>query len=190
MKNYFTHFPFVKHDLKNDGKFVVLTNILRRFKFSNKAELSADVWYPYTLYEEDRPDIIAKKYYGDSKLHWVILLFNQILDPHFQWPMNTVAFENYIKGKYGSRSSAKATIHEYRWILQEEKMLFDGTKLDKVYVIVDETTANTIDEIHKEVITKWDWESEENEKRRTIKILDRMYLPQVLKEVTNVLRAY
>jgi asparagine synthetase A len=69
-------------------------------------------------------------------------------------------------------------------------MLFDGTKLDKVYVIVDETTANTIDEIHKEVITKWDWESEENEKRRTIKILDRMYLPQVLKEVTNVLRAY
>lgn len=188
MSRYFHYFPKVEHDLKNNTNSVLLTNILKRFKFNSDVFSSGDVWYTYDLYEEDRPDIIAGKYYGDPKLAWVVLLFNKILDPLFEWPMNTVSFENYIIGKYGSRSSAQGTIHEYRWILQEEQMTYDGRKIPKEYVVVDEVSANQLDEIHKEIITKWDWEKELNESRRTIKILDKRYIRQLINEVKDILK--
>ena len=40
------------------------------------------------------PENIADRYYGDSTLHWIVLLTNNILDPYFDFPLN---YRNFVE---------------------------------------------------------------------------------------------
>ena len=102
MSNYFSYFPTVNHSLKDDGTYVEVTNILKRFAFREDVKGKVDVFYEYSIKDGERPDILADRLYGDSKYAWVILLFNDIIDPFYEWPLFGQDFTNYITGKYGS----------------------------------------------------------------------------------------
>lgn len=188
MSEYFTYFPTIEHDLTNVGQKVTLTNVLRRFIVRNDLQERADIFYKYNVQEGDRPDIIAEKYYGDADLAWLVLHFNDIKDPIFEFPLFGRNFDNYIKGKYGSVPSARAEVHEYRRILQEKEVKFDGTIIPERYVVVDLTTYNTLNPTARRTIYKYDWEEELNEKKREIKILDKRYTDKVRDEIETVLR--
>ena len=54
----------------------------------------------YDVKEGETPEIIADKLYGDSQLHWVILMTNDITDRYHQWPMSTPQFLAFINDKY------------------------------------------------------------------------------------------
>ena len=188
MSEYFTYFPTIEHDLTKVGQKVTLTNVLRRFIVRNDLQERADIFYKYNVQVGDRPDIIAEKYYGDADLAWLILHFNNIKDPIFEFPLFGRDFVNYIKGKYGSVTEARNTVHEYRQILQEGEVKFDGTKIPERYVVVDLATYNTLNPTARRTIYKYDYEEELNEKKREIKILDRRYVDKVRDEIETVLR--
>lgn len=188
MSNYFSYFPTTANDLTQTNNFVNITNILRRFKFRSSISETLSVFYDYTIQNGDRPDTISEKYYGDSKYAWVVLHFNNIIDPFFGWPLFDENYNNYIEGKYGSIATAQATVHEYRKILNNSTVLYDGTIIPKRYIVVDETTYNATGSASRELVTKYDYENEVNEAKRKIKILDNRYLPQVRTEVENILR--
>ena len=188
MSEYFSYFPTINHDLTNIGQTVELTNVLRRFIVRPDVQERLDVFYNYNIQAGDRPDTIAEKYYGDAKLAWVVMLFNKVYDVNFDWALFNQDFDNYIKGKYGSIPEAESEVHEYRQILNEAEVKFDGTKIPEKYVVVDETTYNTLNPTERRTIYKYDWELEENEKRREIKILDRRYLDKIRDEVELILR--
>jgi hypothetical protein len=188
MSNYFSYFPKIRQDLTNVGQTVELTNILRRFKVKDSVKNRTDVYYTYDVQSGDRPDTIAEKYYGDSAYAWVVLHYNDIEDPIFGWALFNQDFDNYIKSKYGSIATAQGTIHEYRRILTQQQTKVDGTIVPERYVVVDKDTYDTLSFTEKQSISKWDWEVEENEKRRKIKILDKKYLSQLTGEVEDILR--
>ncbi len=188
MSKYFQFFPLTQHDLTAEGKKVWLTNILRRFKVESSVKNNIGVFHDYGIQAGDRPDTIAHKYYGDGGYAWVVLMFNEIHDPFFEWPLFNTDFDDYIKGKYGSISAAQSTVHEYRKVLADKQVKFDGTIIEKRTVVIDSTTYSSLGESERESISKLDWELEENERKRQIKILDRRYLPQVRDEVKNILR--
>jgi hypothetical protein len=188
MSEYFSYFPTTQHDLTNIGQTVELTNILRRFIVRNDLQERTDIFYDYDVQEGDRPDIIAEKYYGDADLAWLVLHFNNVKDPIFDFPLFGRDFDSYIKGKYGSIPEARSEVHEYRRILNEAIVKNSGERIPKRYVVVDQTTYNTLPTTKRETVYKYDWEIEENEKKRKIKILDRRYLDQVRDEVETILR--
>jgi len=188
MSEYFSYFPTIQHDLTNIGQEVTLTNILRRFIVRSDVTERADVFYEYDIQAGDRPDIIAEKYYGDAKLAWLILHFNTIIDPVFEFPLFNQDFDNFIKGKYGSIPAAQSEIKEYRQVLNEAEVKFDGTKIPKRTIVVDQTTYNSLNESEREAITNYDWEIEQNDARRKIKILDKRFVDKVRDEVKTVLR--
>jgi len=188
MSEYFTYFPTVEHDLTNIGQKVTLTNVLRRFVVRSDLIDRTDIFYDYNIQDGDRPDTIAEKYYGDADVAWLVLHFNQINDPYFEWPLFNEDFTNFIRSKYGSVANAQSQVHEYRQILNEESLRFDGTKIPRRYLIVDETTYNSLSEENRELITNYDYEEERNDKNRAIRILDKRYLNKVREEVKSVLR--
>jgi hypothetical protein len=188
MSEYFSYFPTTQHDLTNDGQTVTLTNILRRFIVRSDVVDRTDVFYKYDITAGDRPDTIAEKYYGDPNLAWVVLHFNNIVDPIFGWYLADKDFDNYVKGKYGSISTAQSTVHEYRQVLNERSVRYDGTIIEKRTVGIDQTTYDSLAEASRESISKYDYEVAENEKRRTIQILDKRYLDKVREEVQTVLQ--
>jgi hypothetical protein len=50
--------------------------------------------------ETDRPDILAHRLYGDSKMHWVLLNVNDIVNPFYEWILPPSSLDNYINEKY------------------------------------------------------------------------------------------
>ena len=48
-----------------------------------------------------RPDNIAFDFYGDSKLDWVVLLSNNILNIQTEWPLVQNNFDSFLLNKYG-----------------------------------------------------------------------------------------
>jgi len=188
MSKYFTYFPTTQHDLTNIGQTVTLTNILRRFKFKSVLQDKVDSFYEYSVQTGDRADIIAEKYYGDANLAWVVLHFNDIMNPLFDFPLNENALNDLIKKKYGSIPAAKAEVHEYRQIIRNAETLFDGRVIQKEYVVVDQTTYNTLDPANRETVDKYEYEIEENDKKRQIKILDKKYLNILKDEVQDILK--
>lgn len=188
MSNYFSYFPTVQHDLTNIGQTVNLTNIIRRFKVKSSLLTDTRVYNEYSIQAGERPDIVADKFYDDPSYAWLILLFNEIDDPIFGWPLFNKEFDDYIIGKYGSISSAQGTIHEYRKVLTEKSVKFDGTIIGKRAVTIDLTTYNTLGESVRESISKYDYEEELNDKKSEIKILKRRYVSEVRKQVQGILK--
>jgi len=188
MSNYFSYFPTTPHDLTNQGQKVSLTNLLRRFKVRSNVKDRVDTYTKYVIQPGDRPDTIAEKFYGSSSLAWVVLHFNDIIDPVFDWPLFHQDFDNYIKGKYGSVPEAKAEVHEYRKVLSDAFLRNDGTRVAKRYLVVDQTTYSSLAPASRESIDKYTYELEQNDKKRRIKILETRYLQQLQEEVKVILK--
>lgn len=189
MSKYFRYFPTTVNDLTQTGEQIEVTNILKRFAFRPEIGKNDSVFYDYVVQDGDRPDTIAEKYYGDSRHAWIVLHFNNIHDPIFDWPLFGKNFEDFIDGKYGSASTAQSTVHEYRKILTQRSIRYDGSIVPEKYVVVDETTYNATSPALKRLITKYDYEMELNEERGKIKLLDERYLADCLAEVKTVLKS-
>lgn len=188
MSNYFSYFPTTNNDLTQSGNTLLVTNILRRFKFRSSVQENVDVFYEYTIQTGDRPDTIAEKYYGSANYAWIVLHFNDIVDPFFGWPLFDKQFEDYIVGKYGSIPAAQAQVHEYRRILNPGQVRYDGSIIPERYIVVDQTTYNSLTPTSRTLIDKYTYEEEVNEKKRLINILDKKYLSQVSTEVEDILK--
>jgi hypothetical protein len=187
MSKYFQYFPTTENDLKQNGQSTTVTNILKRFIFKTSLEKTSRVFYEYTIQDGDRPDTIAEKYYGDAKHAWIILHFNNIKDPIFDWPLYGYYFEEYIEGKYGSVATAASTIKEYRKILTQRTVNYDGSMTPERYVVVDQTTYNQTPNNQRRALSIYDYETELNEEKAKIKLLNNEYLDQCLAEVQNIL---
>src|SRR6056300_512259 len=127
MSEYFKYFSTTPHDIKNEGRQVNLTNVLKRFRIRSDLQDKTDIFYMYDVQDGDRPDVIADKYYNDPNLAWIVLHFNTIVDPMFDWPLFGRDFDKYVAAKYGSIVNAQNTIHEYRQVLVEKEVLYDGS---------------------------------------------------------------
>lgn len=100
MYNFFTNFPVITYN----GALTV--NILAKIKFREIALKNNAVFYPYTITEGERPDVIAANYYDDPRYSWVVYLCNDIVDPLYDWPLTEKEFKEFIIKKYGSIEAA------------------------------------------------------------------------------------
>jgi len=196
MAHYFKPFPKIDYDLKKNGKSNSLTNITLRFKVQEALLSQSAIYYDYQVQEEDRPDIVAELYYQDSTLDWLILIVNDIIDPQFEWPKEQYSLDKFIRQKYGSISEAQGTVHHYEKILNAQSTLADGTVVPERTVKIDQTTYNSLagDTLQGETgfvkirreVSAYQYEQDLNDERRNIKLLDEVYLPQILSAVRGV----
>ena len=85
---YFGHFPLIPYDSVGDGKFKLVTNLLKRVAVRSKVKTNVLVFDTYDVRMGETPEEIADKLYNDPELHWVVLLMNDITDRFHQWPLN------------------------------------------------------------------------------------------------------
>lgn len=183
MAYYFTEFPKTNYSLKKNKNFELLTNVTLRYKLRDTIKNKSAIYYDYIVQDSDRPDIIAEKYYDDSRLDWIIFLVNDIVDPYYDWPLNEQAFKDYMKSIYGSTSAAHQTVHTYRKVINQQKVISSGIIIPKRTVNVDLNTYNSLVATERESISGYDYYFEENEKKRKIKILDKSFVPSIVREV-------
>ena len=100
MYNLFTKFPAIYYNNQ------LAVNLLSKVKFNEAAKRVAAVYYPYTVSEGERPDIIAANYYDDPRYSWLIYMVNDIVDPLHDWPLTEDELNQNIIKKYGSIQKA------------------------------------------------------------------------------------
>ena len=166
---YFNTFPVIPYDSVGDYNFKEVTNILRRVRLLTKVKTNTMLFDTYDVKEGETPEIIADKLYGDSELHWVVLMTNDITDRFHQWPMSSSQFNQYVVDKYDDVNG----IHHYE-VAQES-----GDTSIKIWV---ENDADTDAYTGLTPITNYEHEVSEQDRKRQIQLLDRAYLGLFISE--------
>jgi hypothetical protein len=107
MAKYFNYFPKTFYTSNNSTTGLdSVTNIIARFAFEKGLKENSSVFYKYNIKDSDTPEIIAYKFYGNVERQWVVLLFNDIIDPQFDWPFESNQLITYIDKKYTANGAS------------------------------------------------------------------------------------
>ena len=169
---YFENFPLIPYDSVGDGKFKIVTNLLKRVAVRSKVNTNSALFDTYDVKEGESPEIIADKLYGDAELHWIILLVNDITDRYHQWPMSNNQFPAYVNDKY---SNVDAT-HHY------EISQTSGDTTIKIDIGTDNTDYPTAS-----IVTNAEYEEELQDNKRKIRLLDEAYVEGFVAEFEELM---
>ena len=196
---YFNTLPkIIKTDA--NGHSVILTNLLARSSIIPSLLNNSSLYYQYDIQENDTPESIAYKYYGESYRYWIVLFANQIIDPQWQWPMNSKVFADYLNDKYPS-TDIYNTPYAYQQIItsvdsvtntvttntldiseSEYNLLVLGTNS---YTLPDGSTCTV--NISKNIQSIYDYELATNEANRSINLLNASYVNEIEEEFQSLM---
>ena len=192
-KMYFSFIPNIEYDKKpiqypfSESDFVVAKNFFRRYQV-NQDVFSYSVYFKkYAVEEGERLDTIAEAAYGNPFYDWVIVLTNNIINPAFAFPLSQENLRKVLEKTYDDPYS------EIRHYKTYEVKNSAGTIVLKEGLIVDEKFYNSPfkywggssvtqlpgSEVSRPV-TVFEYEEEENEKKREIFLLKPRYLDAFL----------
>lgn len=77
-----------------------VTDITRRVKIIDDIRRDPYGFLPYTVKDDDRPEDVARYYYGDANKVWIVYMANSIVDPYTQWPLSNDNLDKTIRAKY------------------------------------------------------------------------------------------
>lgn len=97
---YFQRFPKTFYTLDDIASVQVVTNILQRVVLAQELQNNFSVYDEYDIRDTDTPENLAFQLYGDPQFHWIILHFNNVLDPRFEWPISSSNLVKVVEGKY------------------------------------------------------------------------------------------
>ena len=169
---YFNTFPIILYDSIGDYNFKDVTNLLRRVRLRAKVKTNVMMFDTYDVKEGETPEMIADKLYGSPELHWVVLMVNDITDRFHQWPMNWSQFNQYVVDKYDDINS----IHHHE-VAQDS-----GDTTVKIWV---ENDADTNAYTSATPITNYEYEQNEQDRKRQIKLLDSAYVSIFINEFND-----
>ena len=196
------------------GGLDTVTNIISRFAFEQRLKENSAAFYKYSIQDSDTPEIIAHKYYDNSERHWIVLMFNDIVDAQYDWPLRYENFISYVDSKYTANGAANTTVqtglawamninnvHSYYKIIKRTSA--DGTVIEEKLQVDANTYANVgatsssitlqsgniiTQAITKEKKTYYEYEQEETEAKREINLLKPDFVPQIEKEFKKVIK--
>jgi hypothetical protein len=141
----------------------LVTDITIRLQIKEIVQKNVADSVPYIIQDGEYLETLAYLVYGNVEYYWIIAYMNNIVDPIYDWVLSQKELQTYVTHKYGVGEND--TIHHWE---------LDGDT-------VDSATLGAV------AITNFQQEEIENEKNRTIKMIDPRYLPLLLNDVENIL---
>jgi hypothetical protein len=217
MAKFFNYYPKTYYTSNNNSSSLdTVTNIIARFGFENKLKENSSAFYKYSIKDSDTPEIIADKFYGNVERHWIVLLFNDIIDPQYDWPLQSKTFIDYINTKYSTveyANTANTLVTGLSWAqnishVQSYYKIITRTSTDGTDIVekitVDANTyaniaatsisytlnnASSITQtVSKTTQSYYEYELDLNEAKREIKLLKKEFVSEVEKEFRRVIK--
>jgi hypothetical protein len=165
--------------MKNDGNYKLLPDILRRVKQRSAIKSGQFIFDTYDVVDGEKPEDVAYKWFGDAQLHWVILMTNNVIDRYYDWPMNQVQFQEFLDDKYSNPDG----IHHYELTQDSGRTTSQGPSdySHKVEVTSDTVNASSI--------SNREYEEREQDKKRSIRLLNQTYLNDFIAEFDNLIQS-
>ena len=190
---YFRELPNLNYqsflkDRNNSTDFIQVKNIFRRAKLRDDLNYIFTSLIRYYIRDGFRPDTVAEEIYGDAGLDWVIITSANIINIRDQWPLDSREMYNYASNKYGN------DLNEIRHYVTTEvkdsngRLVFPkGKVVDAGFTIPDPASSTaTLNPVVG--VTNYEYETDLNDAKRDIYILDPKYLGIFLKDMRTIMR--
>ena len=161
---YFHNFPEIAYDPTGSGNYNTIQDITTRIKVREWIINNGALFSKYIVSNGDTPEIVAFKEYGSTDYHWVVLLFNQIINNYYGWPLSRRNFDAFVNEKYTNPNG----IHSY--IIPQSS---GGTWID---ITVES------DVVGATALTNMEYEEKIQDKKAKIRLLKKSYLLQFTNE--------
>jgi len=99
---YFGNFPLIDYKFSlTDKQGKLCTNLMASSRILDIIpERSNKLYIDYIIKDGEKPEHIAHRVYGQSDLHWLVLLSNGVMSPYFSWPFSQSELEDQITETY------------------------------------------------------------------------------------------
>lgn len=183
--DYFQYQSVVPYAFTSNGvtTTMAIVNITQRARIVERLRQHTNAMHDYVIGDAERPDTVALKLYGDAKYTWIVLLMNNIVSL-YDWPMTNAEFEQYLIGKYGSLllSQEQGTRSAAAWSAAKFYYTIEGDR-------VDATTYAGLGARQGTTNTPYTQEIEDNDAKRTIKVVNAQFLPGILTALKTLYKA-
>ena len=169
---YFEKFPVIPYDSEGTYNFKDVTNLLRRVALRANVRTNTLLYDTDDVRDGETPESIADKLYGDTNLHYIVMLVNNITDRYHGWPMNGAQFLQYVNDKYSDPNA----VHHY------EIEQTSGDTTIKIDIGTDNSNYSSAT-----AITNFEYEQKLQDEKRQIRLLDPQYATQFVEEFENLM---
>ena len=194
MSHYFRSVPefdYVSRTTdRNISEYITVKNFFKRAKLREDILENLAYFTKYNITGDDRPDNIANEVYGDSKLDWLVLLSNNIMNVQTEWPMTQKTFDNFLLTKYGTNDKV-GQVHHYETIkINDNKgnqIIPAGLEVPEDYTVeyFDGATLRVVGST--KAITNYEYEVELENKKRQIYVLKKEFVSLVLNDLEEIM---
>ena len=194
---YFRELPNISYisrlpDVSSNEEYITVKNLFKRAKLRTDIVNIITAFDYYQILDNQRPEVVASKLYGDPELDWVILITNNITNVRDQWPLNNNDLYNYMIDKYDTEE-ALSNIHHYE--TTEVKDEYDrlvvpsGLQVDSNFTVTYTKFNNTVSTVSPvKQVTNYEYETNINEEKRKIRVLKPAYLSVVITDLRNIMK--
>ena len=193
---YFSLIPDVNYDSKplsfpfSESDYITAKNFFRRYQVNPDIFEYATFYKKYSVEDGDKIEYIAERYYGDAFYDWVIILTNNFINPLFAFPLDSETLRKTVESKYGF-DGAYSGIHHYvtsevrtgDLLALEGNLIVDQNFYNSPFSYWDGTQVVTVPgNTVSSPVSNYDYEISENEKKREIFILKRVFFDRFVEE--------
>jgi hypothetical protein len=203
MSNYFSKVPDLEYVSRlpdsQIGDYIKVKNLFKGVRLREDILQDLTVFQKYQIIGDDRPDNVAFAVYGDSKLDWLVLKCNNIINIQSEWPMTQEDFDRYLLNKYETYDNLYNGIHHYETIeIKNSKgvvMVPEGLQVPSnwTYTFFDSAMGqhlsslkeyNTVQNDPVVSVTNYDYETKIENEKRNIYLLKQGYI-NIVKDDLN-----
>ena len=197
MSNYFNYLPDFEYVSRlPDAK---ITDYIRVKNLFKKGVIRDDIFQDITFFTkyqiqgDDRPDNVASKVYNDSKLDWIVLQSNNIVNLQTEWPLSQNDFDRYCLEKYGDYNTLYNGVHHYETIELKNSsgvvILPAGKTVPSDFSIsfYDDQLEQVISASETTTVTNYEYEDNIQTNKRNIFLLKQEYIPVVIDDVEDIM---
>ena len=198
MKKYFRQVPDFDYVSRlpesKISDYVKVKNLFKKGKLRNDIFQDVTVFTKYQISGDDRPDNVAYEVYNNPDLDWIILLSNNIVNIQTEWPMPQNDFDKLLLSRYKTYENLYSGIHHYettevtnsQGVVIVPAGLYVASDYKTEYYDYYQDSLVTVQDAVK-AVTNYEYEEEQENKKRNIFILKERYLGIVLDDMQDIM---
>lgn len=152
MSDYFKPFDNIVYANKK------IVDITKRADIIPQLKNTVALYFYYIVEDDNRPEDVAFKVYGDENLYWIILMINDVINPYTDWIMSDSNLTKYCQEKYSDIDA----VHHYKDV--DGNWANEGTSVSNI-----------------------EYERELNNSKRRIKLIRPEYISTVVSQLEKLL---
>ena len=195
MSNYFSKVPNLDYVSRlpdaSISDYITVKNFFKRGKLRDDIFQELAFFTKYQIQGDDRPDNVAFNVYGDSRLDWVVLSSNNIVNIQTEWPMKQYDFDVYLLDKYGSYEKLN-DVHHYETyevvdpnngiIIVQAGLRVSSNYSTEYFDGVNQRKLSPVKEV-----SNYEYEENIQKDRRNIFLLKQRYLNIILDDLEDIM---